>query len=162
MHLATGDRYPTLACDFCINRNTIANFIPEVCEAIKLEFIDEVMDTPTDADTRREIAEEFKTKWNVPHALRALDGKNIRIRKPPKSGSTYHNYKGFFSVVLMALVDADYKFLYTDVGRVGHQYDCKIYNHSELKAALENGDLNLPDPDPLMMREMMHLHFVRI
>ena len=33
----------------------------------------------------------------------------VAIRCPPNSGSLFHNYKGFFSVLLMAVVDADYK-----------------------------------------------------
>jgi hypothetical protein len=31
----------------------------------------------------------------------------------------YRNYKDFFSIVLMALVEADYKFLWIDVGSDG-------------------------------------------
>jgi hypothetical protein len=42
------------------------------------------------------------------------------------------NYKGFFSIVLMALVDADYKFLWIDVGSDGSSNDASIYNGSEL------------------------------
>jgi len=37
-------------------------------------------------------------------------------RKSPKSGSMYYNYKSFNSIVLMALVNANYKFLWNDVG----------------------------------------------
>ena len=57
-----------------------------------------------------------------------MDGKHIRIKKPTHSGSLYHNYKGFFSIVLFAVVDADYKYMYTDVGGLGHQSD---YNKME-------------------------------
>lgn len=148
-HLAAGDLYPSLGITFRISRHTIANFVPEVCAAIREEYAEEVMTLPEDPDTWREVAQEFQTRWNVPHALGALDGKHFRIRKPANSGSLYHNYKGFFSLVLMALVDADYKFMWCDVGGIGHQSDCQIWNHCQLKAALDTGALNLPAPDPL-------------
>lgn len=148
-YMASGDKYATLAYDFRISRHTICSFIPQVCNAIYHALVDEVMDTPTDPDSWKEIAEEFRLRWNVPHAVGALDGKHIAIRKPRKSGSMYYNYKGYFSVVLMALVDADYKFIYADVGGIGHQSDAQIWNASELKEALDAGDLHFPEPDPM-------------
>ena len=148
-HLGAGDNYPTLAYEFRCNRNSICQFVPAVCYAIHQEYVDEVMKFPQSSDDWKAIAQEFQTRWNVPHALGALDGKHIRIKKPPRSGSLYHNYKGYFSVVLMALVDADYKFLFTDVGGLGHQSDAQLFNHSELKTAMDDGLLNLPDDDPM-------------
>ena len=54
--------------------------------------------------------------WWICHTLAAIDGKHNAIRKPPKSGTLYYNYKGFFSVILLAMVDHDYKFIWCDVG----------------------------------------------
>ena len=66
---------------------------------------------PTNPEDWKKIEERFRNNWNVPVAVSALDGKHIAIKKPKKSGSEYFNYKAYFSVVLLPLVDADYKFL---------------------------------------------------
>ena len=39
--------------------------------------------------------------------------------KPKLSGSDFYNYKGYYSVVLLAFVDYDYRFLAADVGIQG-------------------------------------------
>lgn len=48
-----------------------------------------------------------------------MDGKDIVIEAPTFSGSEFFNYKGTFSVVLFAVVDANYNLLYANVGCQG-------------------------------------------
>ena len=103
---------------------------------------------PTDPEDWKKIKERFRNRWNVP-LVGALDGKHIAIKKPKKSGSEYFNYKGYFSLVLLALVDADYKFLWVNAGASGSSSDAKILNCSKLKRRIENGTLGLPPPEPL-------------
>ncbi|XP_063442822.1 putative nuclease HARBI1 [Mytilus trossulus] len=148
-HLSSGDKYPTLQYDFRVARNTISMFVPEVCQAIVDEYKVEAISCPTTQREWRDIAEEFQRKWNVPHACGALHGKHIAIRCPSNTGSLFHNYMGFFSVVLLALVDADYKFLWIDIGGCGSMSDAQIYNNSELKECLEEETIGFPDPDPM-------------
>ena len=68
----------------------------------------------------------------------------MRIQCPQNGGSLYFNYCGFHSIVLFALVDGDYKFLYYEVGAQGRVGDATIWNGSNLKRHLENGSLNTP------------------
>ena len=84
-----------------------------------------------------------------PHAVGGLDGKHIAIKKSKRSGSEYFNYKGYFSLVLLALVNADYKFLWAKAGASGSSSDAQISNSSKLKRRIENRTLGLPPPEPL-------------
>ena len=55
------------------------------------------------------MEEKFRTGWNVPHMAGAVDRKHIAMKKPKQPGNDYYSYKGFFSLFLLGLVDAEYK-----------------------------------------------------
>ena len=147
-YLATGNSYRSLAFDFRVGHNTISLFVPEVCDAIVREYQREVLVTPRTPDQWRGIAERFSKRWNFHHTCGAIDGKHVAIRKPNKSGSLYYNYKGFFSIILLGVVDADYKFIWASVGANGSASDCGVYNYSTLEPALREGHLGFPQPEP--------------
>lgn len=49
----------------------------------------------------------------------------------------------------MALVDANYKFIYTNVGVQGRVSDAGLFAQSDLRAALDERKLNLPPAEAL-------------
>ena len=148
-HLASGNKYASMKFAWRVPHNTMSVVVREVCQAIIDEYMDEVMTCPSTPEEWQPIADLFLERWNLPHTVGALDGKHVAVRCPASSGSVYFNYKGFYSIVLMALVDADYKFIWADLGGCGSASDAQIYNQSELKQCAEDGTLGLPDPDPL-------------
>lgn len=108
--------------------------------------------TPTTEDEWLKISQQFNEKWNFPNCLGALDGKHVHIKAPKHSGSLFYNYKGMHSIVLMALADADYKFLYINIGSIGRISDGDAFNTCSLATKLENNSLNIPKPRPLAGR----------
>ncbi|KAK5647943.1 hypothetical protein RI129_002835 [Pyrocoelia pectoralis] len=83
--------------------------------------------------------------WHFPNCLGAIDGKHVVIDAPANSGSLYFNYKKTFSVVLLALVDAHYRFIAVDIGSYGKNSDGGIFANSNLGQSLDSEKLNIPE-----------------
>ena len=149
-YLATGQAYRSGSKFlFRVAHNTISLFIVDVCKAIQAEYSGEVMPFPRTKEAWEAIATEFQRRWQFPHTIGALDGKHIAIRCPPKSGSYYYNYKGYYSIILMALADADYKFIWVEIGANGAASDSQIFNDCDLQEVILDGTIQMPDDKPL-------------
>ena len=148
-HIATGDSYKTLMYGFRVSDSAISKFLPSVLRAIIEEYAEEVIDTPTTPEEWMELEDTMRNVWQVPHSFGGIDGKHVRLFSPKKSGSLYHNYKGFCSIVLLAFVDGNLRFRWIDVGANGSCSDTQIFNDSELNECIQDGTVGFPEPDPL-------------
>lgn len=108
------------------------------------------------------IAEDFKKVWQFENCLGAMDGKHIAIIKPKKSGSYYFNYKGFYSVVLFAIVNANYEFIYVHCGSNGRVSDGGVLQNTDFGELLEEKKLNIPFPTSFVNSRNICLPFVFI
>ena len=124
--MLTGDSYDSLATRFCMGMSTVHYIVKWTCSIIWQVLSPIELKAPDEQDWKR-IERKFATRWNFPNCCGALDGKHVVIQAPARSGSLYYNYKGTFSLVLMALVDADYRFFYVDTGDYGSNSDNGIF-----------------------------------
>ena len=91
---------------------------------------------PRTEEEWKSVADKTFEYWQFPNAVGAMDEKHISLFHPKGSCSEYYNYKGFFSLVMLALVDYDYKFIFIDVECQGRRIsDGGGYNNSNLSDA---------------------------
>ncbi|KAK2724836.1 hypothetical protein QYM36_001341 [Artemia franciscana] len=98
----------------------------------------------------KKYANDFEARWQFPHCIVAIDGKRINIECPNLSGSEFQNYKFFFSIILLAVTEASYKFVYVDIGAPGSDSDGGIFASSSLDKSFEQKLANLPPPEPII------------
>lgn len=69
----------------------------------------------------------IKEDWLNTHER---DGKHIKIERPDYTGSESFNYKKFYSIILLAVADANYSFVAIDVGAYGSNSDASVFRNS--------------------------------
>ena len=83
------------------------------------------------------------------HFLGAIDGKHIAKKKPAHSGSLWHNCKGYFSMVLLAICDAHHNVTAIDNGKYGSNNDCGVLLNSRMGTKFGQNCFNIPPPETL-------------
>ena len=125
-HLASGDAQSSIATSYCISPAVVSRTINEVCAAIWGKWSTKgclcVPHSPTQRKQISVTASEVENRWNVPHALGAIDGKHVVMQCPAHGGSDYFNCKRTHSIMLLAVCNATYEFLLVDIGDAG----CKV------------------------------------
>ena len=114
--LASGNSQQSMSFSYRVGRQTVSSIIKETCHAIWQVLNEKYLSAPKLPEDWKNIAEQFMQLWNFPNCIGAIDGKHIAIECPINSGSLYHNYKGFFSIVLLAICDAHYIFSFVNIG----------------------------------------------
>ena len=110
--LGRGDYFYTIAEMTGLGVSTVCTIVPEVSQAI----IDCMWEESISKHMPRSEA-EFKKKiidmdeiWQFPYCWAGIDGCHIPMKCPPprglQSSKEYHNFKNFYSIVLMAMVDS--------------------------------------------------------
>jgi hypothetical protein len=126
--------------------STVRGIVTEVCEAIQLrlskKYVDDLFPT-TDAAVKEAMV-DMGAEWQFPQAFCAIDGSHIPIKCPPggrEANKQYHNFKNFYSIIVLSLVDAKYRFIWNSVGATGNTHDSTLFQSSTLYENLTNGNI---------------------
>ncbi|XP_064470158.1 putative nuclease HARBI1 [Ornithodoros turicata] len=141
--LATGSSMQDTAINYCMHVSAVSNILSETLAAIWDCLSPLVLKPPRTAEWEK-IRQVYSSRWNFPNVIGIIDGKHFAIRCPDKSGSDFFNYKGFYSIVLLAVPDAECRFILVDVGAQGRVSDGACFNECAIKEHFERGTLGLP------------------
>ncbi|XP_069979435.1 uncharacterized protein [Penaeus vannamei] len=134
-----------------ISKSVICSFVPQMCQDIINTHRPEVMKCPQTPKAWKKDTQGFSKKWNYHNCGGALDGKHVPIKKPTNGGSVYYNYKNLHSIVLMAVADANYKFLYVDVGAERGAGYGGMRSKCDLNQAIEKKRAGFPEAIPFYL-----------
>ena len=101
------------------------------------------MPVPSDIEWES-IAEDFFARWNFPNCIGAIDGKHVMIQCPVNSCSLFYSYKSYFSIILLAVASADYRFVMVDNGAYRSSNDSGVLNNTALFKYLKKKKLGIP------------------
>ena len=114
-YLVTGDSMQTISFSYRVGHSTVCGIIDDTCDALWDVLATEYLRRPMSPEEWKLVSEEFKEKWNFPHCVCAIDGKHVLMQATANSGSDFYNYKGTFSIVLLAVCDARYCLTMVDI-----------------------------------------------
>lgn len=143
--MATGESFRSLAFQFRIHHTWISKIVKEVLHFIRHRMLATYIPKPT-KESQQTNAQDYHNIWNFPNCCASIDGKHIRIRCPDNAGSSFFNYKSFHSLILLAIVDAKYRFVAIDVGAYGREGDAGVFAKSKMGKQINDGLFNIPLP----------------
>ncbi|XP_052129598.1 uncharacterized protein LOC127750928 [Frankliniella occidentalis] len=148
-YLASGDSHVSLMYLFRVSTQCIGKIVFETTTIIWRELKKTVFPALT-TDLWLKVASEFETMWNIPHCMGAIDGKHVAVQAFPHCGSRFYCYKGFHSLILMAVADAKLRFVDIDFGGSGRRRrgDANVFNHGALGKKLKANKISAPPPGP--------------
>uniref|UniRef100_A0A668AUA2 DDE Tnp4 domain-containing protein n=1 Tax=Myripristis murdjan TaxID=586833 RepID=A0A668AUA2_9TELE len=129
--LATNADYWSIAHLFAVSLSTACKCLKAFCSAVEDILQPEAIQFPN-ADKLQEMANYFENRWGLPHCVGAIDGSHIPILAPQEYHTEYYNSKGWYSVVLQAVVDGKGLFWNVFSGLPGSMHDARVLRRSGL------------------------------
>ena len=129
--LSTCAEYRTIGHLFGVARCTVCVIVHDTCAAIVTVLLDQYIKFPNGEDLEKTV-KGFEEKWNMVQCAGAIDGSHIPVRPPALNHTDFYNRKGWYSMILQAVVDHEYLFRDINVGWPGSVHDARVFVNSSL------------------------------
>ncbi|XP_046863059.1 protein ALP1-like [Xenia sp. Carnegie-2017] len=127
--------------------STVSTIMQKLCQLLVEYLWNETISKnmpKCQTDLEKKIV-DMEELWQFPCSWAVLNGCHIPMKCPTPGGlqafNEYHNYKNFYSIVLMALVDANYQFVWGSCGFPGNSHDAIISQSTNLWNSIQEGML---------------------
>uniref|UniRef100_A0A8C4VVC8 Putative nuclease HARBI1 n=1 Tax=Gopherus evgoodei TaxID=1825980 RepID=A0A8C4VVC8_9SAUR len=125
--LATPDSYRSVGNQFGVGKSTVGAAVLQVAKAIIKLLLRKVVTL----GNVQVIVDGFAA-MGFPNCGGAINGTHIPILAPEHQGTQYIKRKGYFSMVLQALVDHKGRFTNIHVGWPGRVHDARVFRSTAL------------------------------
>lgn len=134
-----------------LSQQTMSICIEQVTSAITDHLLERWVVFPQTDRSRNQVKQRFMQEYNFPGVIGAIDCTHVAIISPPVEhpthpGLSYYNRKGFYSINVQLICDADLNILNCNPKFPGSSHDSAIWSLSSvnrhLQQAYEEGSLN--------------------
>ena len=124
--------------------STICSIVQEVCRALVENLWTDTISAlmPKSEEEFREKILDMEEMWQFPCCWSAIDGCHNPIKclaGGQEASKEYHNFKNFYSVVLMSLVDSHYRSIWGSCGFPGNSHDSIIFQSTDFWNSIQEG-----------------------
>lgn len=130
-YLASCCEYRIVANQFGIHKATVCKTIHEFVKATNKILIEKYLHFPNETEAIT-ISSHFEQRSKIPNIIGFIDGTHIPILPPSKGYRDFVNRKGWPSLILQAVVDAEYKFIDISIKTTGRSHDSTALMNSYL------------------------------
>lgn len=133
-YLASGDLRSTISSSYRVGGTAVSKIIKETCKAIWDKLQEEAyLKCPTTSAEWKIESKRFEKLWQFPNCIEP--SKHVVMQARHRSSSVFFNYKKTHSIVLMAVCNAEYKFLLVDIRDSGRQSDGGVFSNGHIKSS---------------------------
>jgi hypothetical protein len=124
---------------FGIGTSTVSPLLWEFVSAVLEELKSIYVRPPSTEEHLQKLADDFQKIRGILGVIGAIDGSHIPVSKPKEWAPDYYNRKGFYSVLLQGVVDAQSKFWDYDIGWAGSLHDYNLFKRTDVFRGLLGG-----------------------
>ncbi|XP_050331421.1 uncharacterized protein LOC126760082 [Bactrocera neohumeralis] len=138
--LGSSLKYREISELFGVGISTVCEIVYEFCEEVWKTMSTYINKLPPKKEDLAEYISGY-CKLGHPQCMGVIDGYHIKVRPNATVAKEYLNNRGWYSIILLALVDYRCRFLYVNIGTPGLCTYSQTYNASALRVLLNNNEL---------------------